>query len=682
MILIAILISVFTIQAQDTIPPVLPDTLSRSVPDTLQQTQPAFPDTLNAAFPDTLNPAYSDTLNADAEPEEEPLEPIIFWTYKAPSAFRTAETDSTIRWINMVNFFERFHDERGVITYRLGTTGRQDAAELHAFETRHLQLEMEGLRLNDPLTGTINWNRLPTQKISGFSADAYGAVYRSRVRLKDYYLTQPRTYINFDESKYDYRNLDFVFTQNVRQHTNLELSFWDRRDGIGYLRSDLEGRQAAILLYHQINPVWMVKAGYLNNAIDRREPFGYAVSDPAFFIFNRFTENPNQSAAEANSTSSDIWVQLHHRGRPNEDVSTELGLHYQTDKWSLSYTADTVSTVFNRAEVYARKQLSAGDFQLTGTGRAYYLFETEKQNLSESSWLGWRFDMDASQQIFSRVALYLNGSLESVGEAGTTGGISGRLTLNPFRGTEVSVYGGMQRRAPDLQALYWQADDFSGNPGLSDEETLIIGSELKTALSGRMSFGLRGDWRETDSAVFVDPAGQFVNADPYTMLSATAWVGMNSRLFEGEVSATWKQYQTDSQSPVNTLIGTAGDRSLLKGHLYWKNYVFDRAAFVTAGISGVFSPNSYRTAEYLVPLNRWQHATNINRFQGAGTNTFFNPSYYRADLDVSARIRWFMLLLKWENIFDRMNQAGYFETTGYPMPERRFMLGLRILFTN
>jgi len=680
--LIAILISVFAIQLQDTIPPALPDTLNRSVPDTIQQVQPSFPDTLNAAFPDTLNPAFSDTLSADPEPEEEPLVPISFWTYQVPSAFRTAETDSTIRWINMVSFFERFHDQRGVITYRLGTTGRPDAAELHAFETRHLQLEMEGLRLNDPLTGNVNWNRLPTQKIYRFSEDAYGAAYRSRVRLKDYYLTQPRTYLNFDESKHDYRNLDFVFTQNVRQHTNLELSFWDRRDGIGYLRSDLEGRQAAALLYHQINPQWMVKAGYLNNAIDRRESFGYAVNDPAFFVFNRFAETPNQSGAEANRTSSDIWVQVHHRGSPDEDVSTELGLHYQTDKWSLSYIADTVSTVFNRAEIYARKQLDAGHFHLSGTGRAYYLFETEKQNLSESSWLGWRFDVDASQQIFSRLALYLNGNLETAGGAGTSSGISGRLTLNPFRGTEVSLYGGLLRRAPDLQALYWQANDFTGNSGLDEEETISMGSELKTELSARFSFGLRADWRETDSAVFVDPAGQFVNADLYRKLSATAWFGMNTSIFEGEVSATWKGYLTDSQSPVNELIGTAGERSLVKGHFYWKNYVFDRAAFVTAGISGVFSPNVYRTAEYLVPLNRWQHATNINRFQGVGTNTFFNPSYYRADLDVSARIRWFMLLLKWENIFDRMNQAGYFETTGYPMPERRFMLGLRILFTN
>ena len=682
MSLLAVLISVFTFQVQDTIPPAIPDTLSPALPDTIEQAQPAFQDTLNTSFPDTLNPVTADTLNAQSEPEEEPLVPISFWRYSAPPAFDTAETDSTIRWISMVNFFDRYFTEKGVITYRLGTTGRPDAMEMKAFETRHLQLEMEGLVQNDPLTGNINWNHLPTQKINRFSEDTYGVEYRSRVRLKDYYLTQPRTYLNFDESKYDYRNLDFVFTQNIQQNTNLELSFWDRRDGIGYRRSDLQGRQAAVLVYHQLNPRWMIKAGYLNNAIDRKESFGYVVSDPAQFSFNRFTEVPIESNAEANSTSSDVWIQFHHRNRPDENVSTELGIHYQKDKWSLDYSTDSLSTAFNRAELFARKKLGSGGFNLTTTGRAYYLYETEKENLTESSWVGWRFDVDLSQRIINGLSIYVNGGLESLGDAGRSRDISGRLTMNPFKRTELSIFGGVLSNAPDLQALYWQADEFLGNPGLENEQTHLIGAEIKTGLYDWLMVGARGDWRETDSAVFVDPAGQFVNADSYKMLNATAWLGLNTNLFEGEVSATWKTYETDSQSSVNTLLSTAGDRANIKGYLYWKNYVFDRAAFVTAGFSGVFSPNAYRTAEYIVPLNRWQHATNFNRFQPAGTNMFLNPSYYRVDLDVSARIRWFMLLIKWENIFDRMNQAGYFETTGYPMPERRFMLGLRILFTN
>src|SRR5690625_345972 len=111
---------------------------------------------------------------------------------------------------------------------------------------------------------------------------------------------------------------------------------------------------------------------------------------------------------------------------------------------------------------------------------------------------------------------------------------------------------------------------------------------------------------------------------------------------------------------------------LLKAKLYWKNYLFERATFVKAGLVGHFSPQAYHAAEYLPELNRWQY----------GTQSFLNPSHTRLDAEVSARVRWFMVLLRWENVLDRVNQLGYFETVGYPMPERRFIFGLRVLFTN
>ena len=151
------------------------------------------------------------------------------------------------------------------------------------------------------------------------------------------------------------------------------------------------------------------------------------------------------------------------------------------------------------------------------------------------------------------------------------------------------------------------------------------------------------------------------------------WIGLDSSLFEGEISATYKSFETTAtENSINLGLAETGDHMLFKGSLYWKNYLFDRATFVKAGLVGTYSPNAVRTAEYIAPLNRWQH----------GTNQFVNPSYSRVDVDVSARIRWMMLLLRMENVFDRVTQAGYFESVGYPMPERRFIFGLRILFTN
>ncbi|MCC5914293.1 MAG: hypothetical protein JJU46_07960 [Balneolaceae bacterium] len=680
MIVLFAIWTVFSVSVQDTIPPALPDSLLPVLPlefpgDTIPQ----------VAVPDTI-PA--DTTRIEEEPEEERVDTVHVWNYSFSENFHTGETDSTLRWVNQVNLFDRFHRESGAITYRLGSLGRTDAVEHHAYETRHMNLEMEGMRLNSPLTGLANWNRMPARKINHFAETDYGATYRTRTRLLDYYLIQPRTYLNFDEGNFNYRNLDFVYTENIRKRTNIELSFWDRRDGGGYQRSETDGRQAAFRLYHQLNHQWLLRALYLNNAMDRQEPFGYAVQgdNPAQFGFNRFVETPNAGAAESNHTSSDIYLQAHYRSNIDRDVQTELGIHYQTDRWDLTYTADTLNTNFNRAELYARQHLGVGPAALTTTGRAYYLFEREGRNLTELNWLGAIAEADFSLRLGPRIGISANAMAEFISDSRLTTELSARLRLNPVSRMRLSLFGGVLSQAPDIQSLYWVSEEFAGNSSLQNEETLTGGAEARFGLSQSWEIGVRGDVRFTDNAVFVDQENNFVNIDSYSQISTTGWLSLDSRIFEGEVSATYKQYMSDSDAFTNRALDTSGDRAWIKGHLYWKNYLFDRATFVTAGFSGVFSPNPFRTAEYLTPLDRWQHGTNLNRFQAAsgdpGTFAFYNPSYYRVDLDVSARIRWFMLLLKWENIFDRVNQLGYFETTGYPMPERRFMLGLRVLFTN
>lgn len=674
----------FAFSVQDTIPPVERDTIPPVVPDTILV--PVSLDTIPEVAPGDTIPETSrpDTTSLEEEPEE--LMRVEIWKYQFAENFDEAESDSSLRWINMVNLFNRFEQERGAITYRMGTVGRMDAMDLHGYETRHLNLELEGMNLNSPLTGEANWNRLPIQKIHQFREADFGATYRSQTRLKDYYLTQPRTYLNFDESKFNYRGLDFVFTQNIREDTNIELSFWDRRDGGGYNRSSVEGRQAAAMVYRQLSDSWMLKGAYINNAMDREESFGYITSDPQFFAFNRFIEVPNRNGANSNQTSSDVYIQTHYRSSVNSDVSSEFGLHYQTDKWALSYAADTLATNFRKTELFARQNLNLVKTGITATGRLIYLNEAERENLTENNWFGLQGEVDFTQYITNWIRVNAFANIDTWNDSRSTTELSGRFQIMPFGRTELSVFGGVLSRAPDIQSYYWRSADFVGSSALQNEETLTLGAEAKIGLGNMFTLGFRGDMRETEQAVFVDTTNTFINIDPYSQISGTGWVELDSQHFEGEVSATYKRYFSESDNYVNQMLDTSGYRTWIKGHLYWKSYLFDRATFVTAGFSGVMSPNAFRTAEFLTPLNRWQHGTNMNRFQTGtnpgGTDQFMNPSYYQVDLDVSARIRWFMLLLKWENIFDRVNQLGYFETTGYPMPERRFILGLRILFTN
>ncbi len=677
----------FFLSYNDTIPAAaLPDTLpAPALPDTLPQ--PALPDSLMPVLPDTLlipveldtipQPVENDTIPLQTfEPVEEPEEvrqdTVHVWRYHTHSSFETAETDSTLRWVNMLNLFDRFHRQRGAVTYRMGTVGRMDGLELHAFESRHLGLEMEGMNINDPLTGAVNWNRLTFHKISEFNEMNYGGIYRAETRLRDHYLIQPRTYLNFDESKFNYRSLEFSYTQNLRKNTNLELSFWDRRDGAGYNRQDVEGRQIVARVYHQLNHNWLVKAGYINNVLERQESFGYNITDPQFFAFNRFIEIPIQNSANAEQKSSDVYVQLHHRTDTTRTVSTKFGLHYQNDDWDLTYNADTLATSFRNVELFARQKIGKGSTQLTGTARAFALSEREGRNLTETSWFGGNASVRLTQKLAGFAQADASIIYTVFDDSRTTNDASARIKISPFKRTSLSVFGGYLSRAPDIQAAYWQSAQFTGNSELLNEESLLYGAEARVGLSRTLQLGVRGDMRETEHATFVNSDGIFENIDPYSMVSGTAWLALDSRRFEGEISGTYNTFSSTGSNPINQQLNGSGDRIWLRGNLYWKNYLFNRATFVKAGVSGMFSPNAYRTAEFFTPLNRWQH----------GTNEFINPSFYRLDFDLSARVRWFMLLLKWENILDRIDQLGYFESVGYPMPEMRFRFGIRVLFTN
>lgn len=631
------------------------------------------------AAQDTLPaPALQDTTSgqipgmAEQEEEEEVIpDTVHVWNYNFPESFDMSETDSTLRWVNLLNLFNKFHNERGAITYRMGTVGRMDGILLHAFETRHMNLEMEGMILNDPLTGNVNWNRLPIHKISGFYEANYGASYRSRTRLRDHYLIQPRTYLNFDESKYDHRSLEFSFIQNFRKTTNLELSFWDRRDGGGYRRRAVVGKQAVVRAYHQLNNRWLLKLGYINNGMDRDEPFGYSLTDPAFFSFNTFVASPIQGNAASNQTSNDVYAQIHHRADTLSSVSSILGLHYQNSKWSLNYSADTLATNFSKLELFGRQRLSFASTELYGTGRAFWLTEKEKENLAETGWFGGELSIDATQKVSSVIEMNGHAALTQWDDGRASSELSGRLIFQPFKKVQLSGFGGILTRAQDIQSLYWQSDEYQGSPDLNPEESEFMGIQAEVGLLKTLTIGVRGDIRNTTNAAFVQD-DFFRNIDPYTLTSGTAWLSLDSRIFEGEVSGTYKKYTTDSINPVNQTLALSGERIWIKSRLYWKNYLFDRATFVKAGFSGVFSPNPFRTAAFITPLNRWQN----------GTNEFLNPSYYRLDVDVSARIRWFMVLLKWENVLDQVGQLGYFESVGHPMPGRRFRFGIRVLFTN
>jgi len=71
-------------------------------------------------------------------------------------------------------------------------------------------------------------------------------------------------------------------------------------------------------------------------------------------------------------------------------------------------------------------------------------------------------------------------------------------------------------------------------------------------------------------------------------------------------------------------------------------------------------------------LNYWQSMSQDQQL----------PIFNRLDVDISARVRSIMFILRWENVLDDVSQLGYFETAQYPMSQRRFIFSVRALFRN
>ena len=625
------------------------------------------------AQPDTIPPGRgipADTLLQNRAAE---IDTVYFWKFPAPQVYHTADTDSTLRWIQVLNYTDQVNRQRGAITARTGTSGRMDGMDIYTFENRHLNLELERMDITDPLTGSVNWNRLPIHKVRSLDVSDWGMNYESRVILRDHYLTKPRTYLNFDESQFDYTNLEFGYTQNLSQKFNLELSFWDRKDDIGFSRTKINGQQIVARTYYQYSDKWLLKAGFINNSIDQEQSFGFNIPDLRFFSFNRFTARPIESSANGTEASGDIYLQLHNRRDPKSDVTTSFGIHHQTSNRDLSYSADTVATDFRRIEAFVRHDLNIGSFKTEISGRFYTLSDNENRSLTETDWKGADLGGVAILNLgkFSSIQGSADFNIRDDSHSGFNASV--RLEIYPAKKMTTSFFAGISSTFPDIQALYWQSREYSGNRDLRNEESTQFGAETTIGWGKHFTIGARAQIRQVDDGIFVNPDSVFTNISSYTNLSGAAWVELNSPRLESNISITGQTFSSSSvENPVNNILDNSGERVWLKGSLYYKNDVFDKAAFVKAGFSAIYSPNNYISANYIAPLNRWQN----------GINSQPLPSFYRVDLDISARIRWFMLLLKWENLLDEVGQLGYFETAGFPMPPRRFMFAIRVTFTD
>lgn len=621
---------------------------------------------------DTLHTAVVDSV-AEISPitpaEKEPSS-IIPWQRAQPLAANTVTTDSLLRWQLWPGFGDFQAGRRESISFRTGIAGRADAIHINGYLSREIELRMEGIDFKNPVTGLVNYNLIPHRKIARLIEQNAGSYY-SEVQLKDYYLLKPLSYLNYDESKYDYRNLEFMVSQNFTKGTNLELSYWDRRDGGYFPNNSLTGSQIFGRAYHHLNEKLQLRAIYIRNSLNRNEPFGYVVGNPEDFAFDRFTSVPVSNTGASETKQWDLVTGIYRRVHSNSRETSGLEFSLSKNFHDLSFERDTLNWEISVIGGRLFHAIHLGALNIAAEVDAKSFQNVDSSSLSKGSWGIVRSQLDAALNMGKGLQLY-GKSRYDMSDYHTNGyEIGGGIKTQLAGRINGQVGAFIFSRIPSIQALYWQSRHFRGDTGLRNEEGYSLSAQADIRLFNDFVLGSAFRYMHSEFAAVPGADSTFINGRVSQRLAFTLYGRYETSRWELESSATAQL--VEHENTASYLYPDEAEKIFwLRNSVFYKNYVFDRAAFLKIGLKSLISPLSYYSRTFNAELQYWQ----------AGSSYQAIPPFIRLDAEASARVRGIMVLLRWENTLDGVAHAGYFETAGYPMPPRRLIVGIRAQFRN
>lgn len=625
-------------------------------------------DSIQVLRSDTVDVSVDANQSSQSGSEKKPFQ-VKPWKEMQPLISSTAATDSLLRWQVWSGYGDFQSYRPDVISYRLGTTASPDIFHISGFLPHEQKVRMDGIRLNNPVTGRANYNFIPHRKISTVSNQYFGS-YFSKIQLRDYYITQPVSYLNYDESNNNYRNLEFMFSRNLGERTNLELSYWDRRDGGFYPNNEIGGNQIVGRAYHHLNDKWLARAFFLRNKVDRDEPFGYEVNDPLSFQFDEFTSTSIESNARSDHSRWDLVTGLYHR---KNNLSTEnAGLEMSISRNDKKITASDDTTGWNIRSYAARvfRNLQFGRLKIDSELELIHNETAGMNSLNIDDWTVVSSGLEAAFKagsflIYGTGSYSIRSTDDSEYEAGF--GLSQNFADKLYLNANAYIFSLM----PTIQAKYWSSEQYYNNPFLRNELGYAYFAQAEFRLNQSLNLGAKWRYKNAKRETFLHADSTFYNSNAFQQYAATVYGRYDGRLLEIESSATAHLTEyccSDESSFLNELDPVIW----IRNSAFVKGYVFDRAAYLKIGIKTLFSPLYYSSRTFNTELQYWQGGSNYTNL----------PPFFRLDAELSAKIRAIMVVLRWENALDGMGQAGYFETAGYPMPPRRLIVGIRAQFRN
>ncbi|MEX0845656.1 MAG: putative porin [Balneolaceae bacterium] len=621
---------------------------------------------------DSLNVAADDTTleKMFKEPEPKPIT-IIPWQELESAGSHTIINDSLLRWQIWPNWGDFQAYRRNVISFRQGTSGRIDAYHINGYEPHEQQIEMEGISINNPITGLPNFNLIPHRKI-GSQTENFAGNYYSDIRLRDYYIIKPISYLNYDEADGNYRNLEFLVSQNFTERTNLEVSYWDRRDGDYYPNSGMEGSQLVGRVYHHLNDNYLLRGFYFRNQIKKDEPFGYNVSDPAFFIFDEYGSQPLSTNGNSELTRWDLAGGIYHRKDTSSAEDAGFEATFTKNKNVLRFTGDTLSWDIISASGKLFKQINWKGFEIRGEADGALHSANESTIISQQNWATYAAKASLGFNVADWVQFYGKGNLDSRSDGKNGFDLTGGFKSRPLNWAEVGGSISRFSRIPTMQAMYWDSKNYQGNSSLANETGISAAGTIDFQLGPTLQFGASGRFKKSQNATFLTQENSFTNSQDFEKIAGTIYGLFENHLFEIESSGTVQQYNYSSADTSISVLNHQDPIVWLRNSAFVKGYVFDRAAYLKIGVKTLLSPLYYNARTYNTELGYWQGNSIHQQI----------PPFFRLDGELSARVRRIMVVIRWENALDGIGQAGYFESAGFPMPPRRLIVGIRAQFRN
>ena len=609
-----------------------------------------------------------ETLEKDSTLKAEDIRP---WEIFFSEAEEEVADDSLLRWQIWPTWGDFYAYRKDAVAYRQGTIGRLDAYDIAGYSPLEQSVNLDGIDLANPITGQVNYNYVPHHKIGSLHESKYGSLH-SDIRLKKYYLIKPISYLNYDEAKYNYRNLEFMVSQNFRERTNFEASFWDRRDGDSYPSNEVLGNQVVLRGYHYLNNRIQIRSLFLRNSFDLEESFGYLISNPSTFPFNIYTASP----VAGNSVSSDITRRdfitgIYHRADStrNEDAGLEVLL--SKNKHRMPFSGDTLKYDLSSYQTRVFKSFTLNPIVLKVTGEWEYHDFKNNKSINTDGWNEFGVEGELEFRFIESIAFTGIAKLRTRNDGFQDVEMGGGVAFKPDKSLNLVATISAFSRMPTIQALYWNSVSFSGNPDLKNEDGISVYGEINTRLGDNFSFGGSARMKQSVNQAFIIPDSTFENGGNINVISGSVYGRFENQRFEIESSLV--VHSLNSQTPTNYVNAVNNDdmKLWIRNSMFVKGYAFDRATFLKLGVRTLTSPIPYETRYFNTDIQYWQP----NSLQQV-------PAFFRLDAELSARVRAIMVVLRMENALDGIGQAGYFETSTFPMPGRRLIVGIRAQFRN